>query len=100
MKFWDTMANRYSCPFDILDGYLASGQLSRFIREAWGCYQESLAWDLWLHKVNDRRSFNDFKADLTGGTRREAPDGRNLSKEELIRTMEESRRIFEEMNRR
>lgn len=100
MKFWDTVASRYPCPFDILDCWLASGQLSRFIREAWGLYQESLMWDLWLHKVNDRRSFNEFKADLKKGVNGPTPKGRKLTEEEIIRTLNESKKIFEEINRK
>ena len=64
MKFWDVMATRYSHPDFLLDGYISCGQLRRFIHEAWSLYQEDYLWEFWLAKVNNGKSFNDFKDSL------------------------------------
>ena len=63
------MAKRYSCPDFLLDGYIAQGQLSRFIYEAWGLYQEDYLWEFWLAKVNNGKSFNEFRDSLGGNSK-------------------------------
>lgn len=100
MRFWDMMASRYSCPAFLLDGYIRQGQLSRFICEAWNLSQEDSLWKFWLAKVNNGKSFNEFRESIVSkqsassrisGQRK---DGRP-SDDEIRAIIESSRKVAE-----
>lgn len=93
MKFWDTMAKRYSCPDFLLDGYIAQKQLSRFIHEAWSLYQEDYLWEFWLAKVNNGKSFNDFRAGISKKSDSMKKSSERPSEEEIRAIIEQSKNI-------
>lgn len=82
------MASRYSCPDFLLDGYIGSGELSRFIHEFWNICQDSLLYEFWLNK-DFKHSFNDFKEMVFQKSKH--PLSKKLSDEELKAIIESSR---------
>lgn len=43
--------SRYSSPFDLLDGYIQTGQFTSFISQFIDIHEEEKVWEIWLNKA-------------------------------------------------
>lgn len=91
MRFWDTVAKRYSCPFSLLDGFISTCSFSSFVKESWKLSQHDFLYEFWLHKVNDGKSFNDFKQKLE---ERPVIVRKEMTEEEIRRTISENEKLL------
>lgn len=56
----DMLFSKYACPFLLVDNYIESARLDEFVSELWGIHNDEMAWDFYLHKVEEAISFDDF----------------------------------------
>lgn len=60
----DLLFKRYANPFPLIDQMIAMSCFADFILESLHNDDEDRLWDLYLHKVQEDKSFNDFKDDV------------------------------------
>lgn len=88
----DMLYARYSSPMDLMRPYINSGRFGDFIRaflraekdrqkEQADKDDEMKMWIAYVHSYSDK-SYNDWKADVTGATRQEAATGSDYSLDE------------------
>ncbi len=46
--------SRYSSPFDLLDGYIQTGQFTSFISQFIDIHEEEKVWEIWLNKATGK----------------------------------------------
>lgn len=56
----DLISKRYASPFLLVDIYLRENRLDEFITELWSIYNDELAWEVWMNKV-EGKTFEEFK---------------------------------------
>ena len=69
MKFWDLLFKRYASPFSFIEGMLESDSFDDAIRHIIDAENDEKLWQIYLHSnpyIAPRKSFNDFKKDVTG----------------------------------
>lgn len=60
----DLLFKRYANPFPLIDQMIVMSCFADFILESLHNDDEDRLWDLYLHKVQEDKSFNDFKDDV------------------------------------
>lgn len=60
----DLLFKRYANPFPLIDQMIVMSCFADFILESLHNDDEDRLWDLYLHKVQADKSFNDFKDDV------------------------------------
>ena len=60
MNFFDMLFSRYNSPMTLLDNFLSYGLLCEFIDCFLNLINETMAWELWLHKETGK-TWGDFK---------------------------------------
>ena len=56
----DMLFSKYACPFLLSDNYIEDARFDEFVSEVWGIHNDEIAWDFYLHKVEEAISFDDF----------------------------------------
>lgn len=87
---------RYASPFDLLNISISTNDFSNFIFDFVKAVnkerEEQADWEFFLHKVYDS-SFAEFKEELENNKK-----NRNMSKEKMRATVEESMNILNSFN--
>ena len=84
----DLLFKRYASPFLLFDGIIQAGEFCNFVVELLNIHAESQLFEIWLHKVFDK-SFDEFRNSLI-----ESVKARNVPKEQLVTTIQESQNIL------
>lgn len=50
--------SRYSSPFDLLDGYIQTGQFTSFISQFIDIHEEEKVWEIWLTRLQAKHGEN------------------------------------------
>lgn len=64
--------SRYSSLFDLLDGYIQTGQFTSFISQFIDIHEEEKVWEIWLNKATGK-TWGEFR-DLVIPPEIETPD--------------------------
>ena len=72
VNFFDMIFSRYSSPFDLLDGYIQTGQFTSFISKFIDIHEEEKVWEIWLNKATGK-TWGEFR-DLVIPPEIETPD--------------------------
>lgn len=92
----DLLAKRYASPFILLEQMICQQRFCEFVIEVNTIvYEESedaKYWDIWLHKIFDNRSFNDWKKSVT------APRQIEVDESELEATIRDSKELLDNFN--
>lgn len=60
----DLLFKRYASPFLLVDQILTTGQFSTFVTEIFDYNTDDRLWDIFLHKVDGKISFDDWKTSI------------------------------------
>lgn len=60
----DLLAKRYASPFFVLEEYVRQGRVCEFVIEVNEIHNDEQLWELWLHKVFEEKSFDEWKKSL------------------------------------
>lgn len=62
----DLLFKRYASPFSLVDTMISGQQFSEFVHDLYAIIDDEKLWDLYLHKVDSKESFNEFKESIRG----------------------------------
>ncbi len=85
----DLLFKRYASPFLLLDSMIQACGFYDFVIELLTVTNEDMIYEVWLHKVYDK-SFVDFKNSMMTSV-----NTRNVSDEELVTTIQDSKSILD-----
>lgn len=62
----DLLFKRYASPFPLVDIMISGQQFSKFVYDLYESIDDEKLWDIYLHKVDSKESFNEFKESIRG----------------------------------
>lgn len=62
----DLLFKRYASPFTLVDLMISGQQFSKFVYDLYESIDDEKLWDIYLHKVDSKESFNEFKESIRG----------------------------------
>lgn len=80
---------RYARPLEIMDAAISTGSFNEFVRMVWRKQQSDELFEVWLHKVYDGSTFDQFKRKVL------APQQHRMTKRQIEATVKESFAILE-----
>lgn len=60
----DLLFKRYASPFLLVDQMILTGNFTEFVAKAVELDADERLWQFFLHKVDEEKSFNDWKASV------------------------------------
>lgn len=62
----DLLFKRYASPFLLVDQMILTGNFTEFVAKVVELDADERLWQFFLHKVDEEKSFNDWKASVVG----------------------------------
>lgn len=62
----DLLFKRYASPFLLVDQMILTGNFAEFVAKLVELDADEKLWQFFLHKVDEEKSFNDWKASVVG----------------------------------
>lgn len=62
----DLLFKRYASPFLLVDQMILTGNFTEFVAKVVELDADEELWQFFLHKVDEEKSFNDWKASVVG----------------------------------